>query len=272
MSKALDAWYASLPDFMPADALQEMLEGEAHPEKKVLWLPSDFSKISHVRLGLSELASVEKQLHVGKYRTAGGQGMLTRSEAEIQRASRQVKKWKEVYQCAWRALEQLWGNEVIDKCNISWLQLQPLDNCDCIMLSQWMEEDRFWCAKGEMAEAEAAKRGGGRRELPWIWKMECDLGPTSGGVLGAIEGWTTKVWGAVIRLEWLHAQTSMQQFDEEVHLLTWREQAERQEHEAKLAGRNRFHRKAAAFVHRHVVIFGHLATIVEAHFHEISLK
>ncbi|KAF8575716.1 hypothetical protein K439DRAFT_1623383 [Ramaria rubella] len=269
MSKALDAWYASLPDFMPADVLQETLEGEVHPENEVLQLPSDFSKSSYVRLGLSELASMEKQLRVGqahdaektleyvgveKYRMAGGQGILTRSEANIQRASHQVKKWNEVYQHAWRALERLRGDEVIDERNISWLQLQPLDDCDCIMLSQWMEEDRFWHTKGEMADAEAAKRGGGCRELPWIWKMEFDLGLTSEGVLGAIEGWTTEVQGAVIRLEWLHMQISMQQFDEEVHLLraesacmgwtfcfqerTWQEQAERQEHEAKLAGRN----------------------------------
>ncbi|KAF8573049.1 hypothetical protein K439DRAFT_1625336 [Ramaria rubella] len=182
-----------------------------------------------------------------KYRTAGGQGMLTRSEADIQRASCQVKKWKEVYQHAWRALERLRGDEVIDERNIAWLQLQPLDDCDCIMLSQWLEEDHFWHMKGEMAEAEAAKRGGGRRELPWIWKMEFDLRPTSEGVLGAIEGWTTEE-------------------------RTWREQAERQEHEAKLAGRNQFHCGAAAFAHRHVAIFGRLAATVKAHFHEISLK
>jgi hypothetical protein len=213
MSKALDAWYSSLADFMPADALQEVLGEDSQPEKELLRLPSDFPQESHPRLGLTELADIERQLRVGqahdalrklrtmlglksflvkrKYKTGGGQRALTRSEADIGKAGRQVTKWKEVYQRCWRALERLRGAEAISEHEKAWLQLRELKDGDCVMLSEWIEEHRYWRDQGERKEAAAASKGKGRQELPWIWKLEFELGDAIlGGVDGAIEGWT----------------------------------------------------------------------------------
>ena len=66
MSKALDTWFRGLADFMPGDAVQEIISGEVSPEKAVLGLPSDFDRSLHARLGLEELAIIERQLCVGQ--------------------------------------------------------------------------------------------------------------------------------------------------------------------------------------------------------------
>jgi hypothetical protein len=70
ISKALDAWYASLGDFMLDDSLQELLTEDVWPEKELLWIPSDFAPGSHHWLGLEELAAVERQLRVGQVHDA----------------------------------------------------------------------------------------------------------------------------------------------------------------------------------------------------------
>ncbi|KIJ28988.1 hypothetical protein M422DRAFT_269687 [Sphaerobolus stellatus SS14] len=64
------------------------------------------------------------------------------------------------------------------------------------MLSSWMEEHRLWREKGEIPEAEAAKKekGKGRRELPWIWKMQFrTTKPDADKVSDVLEEWTTEV-------------------------------------------------------------------------------
>ncbi|KIJ43505.1 hypothetical protein M422DRAFT_253062 [Sphaerobolus stellatus SS14] len=69
------------------------------------------------------------------------------------------------------------------------------------MLSSWMEEHRLWWEKGEIPEAEAAKKGKGRRELPWIWKMQFGTTkPDADKVSDAIEEWTTEAMRSNLRL------------------------------------------------------------------------
>jgi len=194
LSKSLDTWFESLPDFLPADALQEAPRHDTSPDKERLQLPSDFSAEARERLGLISLARIEYQLRCGqlydilerlrgalglksflirrKYRLASGQGALLRSETEIDRAGRQVRKWKEVYQRGWRALKELEGSQGTLADDDQGKPLLELRESDCVMLSDWLDDHRFWRQEGEMAEAAAGSKGGGRKELPWFWKMQ----------------------------------------------------------------------------------------------------
>jgi hypothetical protein len=100
------------------------------------------------------------------------------------------------------------------------------------MLSVWMEHHRYWQTQGERAEARAAEmERGGRRELPWIWKMNMPE-DVDDSILEVIEGHTsegelnedlsrklvTDVHSA-IRLEWVRARASRDRFLEEIKLL-----------------------------------------------------
>jgi hypothetical protein len=121
LSKALDAWFQSLTDFIPGDAVQEIISEQQPPEKMILGLPSDFDRNVHHRLGLEALAIMERQMRIGqahdalrqlrtmlglksflvrtKYGPQYGQGQQasTRSEAQISKATKQIRKWKGVY-------------------------------------------------------------------------------------------------------------------------------------------------------------------------------
>ncbi|KIJ41838.1 hypothetical protein M422DRAFT_255163 [Sphaerobolus stellatus SS14] len=95
-------------------------------------------------------------------------------------------------------------------------QLHELTKDDLIMLSSWMEEHHLWREKGEMAEEEAAKKRKGRRELPWIWKMQFGTTePDRDKISEAMDEWTSEA----IRIEWLHAHASLKRFEEEMRLL-----------------------------------------------------
>ncbi|KIJ35186.1 hypothetical protein M422DRAFT_262561 [Sphaerobolus stellatus SS14] len=245
MTKVLEAWYLNLADFLPAEALDEELRTDATPERQKLRLPSDFNRLSHTRLRLNGLAEKAFSIRRGqandaikklrdclgsksflvrrKYKMAGGQGMLLRSESEIQWAQKQVQKWAEVYCRAWQAMGRLRdlgddGGTSLSNGNHGRGKLQQLTDSDLVMLSEWMDEHRLWREKGEIAEAEASKKGKGRRELPWLWKLEIEVTTNMVGhdqVVDAVDKWTTEA----IRIEWLHAQASMERFDEEVRLL-----------------------------------------------------
>jgi len=174
--------------------LQESPRSDTSPEKEKLQLPSDFSAEARERLGLVSLADIEYQLRCGqlydaleklrgalglksflvrrKYKLASGQGALLRSETEIERAGRQVRKWKDVYQRGWRALKALEQGRADPTAADPGKPLLELQDAECIMLSDWLDEHRFWRQEGEMAEATAAAKGGGRKELPWFWKMQ----------------------------------------------------------------------------------------------------
>ncbi|KIJ45389.1 hypothetical protein M422DRAFT_251162 [Sphaerobolus stellatus SS14] len=217
---------------MPSGALEEMDRSDAYPEEESLRLPSNLAQEDHDRLGLTELAETEYQLRIGvaydalknlrsalglksflvrrKRELASGQGVLTRSESAIARAGMQVNKWKEVYRRSRKAMIRLKGSvDSIDP------KLKNLRDDDCIMLSKWMEQHRYWQSQGERAEAEAVDSGnGGRTELPWIWKMNQ---PVEGNdsIAQAIQGCTSEA----IRLEWVHAQASRNRFLEELKLL-----------------------------------------------------
>ncbi|KIJ52305.1 hypothetical protein M422DRAFT_776014 [Sphaerobolus stellatus SS14] len=189
------------------------------------------------RLGLQSLARTEYQLRIGqahdalqklrnalglksflirrKYRLASSQEVLTRSESEIDRAARQVKKWQEVYNRTWNALKELREGSADMGMENAWAQLRGLKDEDCIMLSEWLEEHRFWKEQGEIAEAAAAEKGKGRRELPRFWKIQFKTQEDRDVIDETVEEWAVEV----IRIEWLHAKASMERFDEEVRLI-----------------------------------------------------
>jgi len=194
VARGLETWFAALPDFLPSDALQEAIRSDTTPEKEILRLPSDFSDEARARLGLDTLARIEFELRCGqlydalaklrqalglksflvrrKHHTANTQGPLLRSESEVERAGRHVRKWVEVYQRGWNALNILKGSADRWAADSSWKQLQELKESDCVMLSKWMDDHRVWRERGEIAEAVAAEKGQGKIELPWIWKMQ----------------------------------------------------------------------------------------------------
>jgi len=209
LAKALEEWYTRLNDFMPIDSLEEPLESDPSPEKQVLRLPSDYSRDSYERLGLLVLANTEALLRVaqchdaikklrsalglksfmiqGKYTSGGGQRSLTRSESDIGKAQKQVDKWKDVYRRAWGALGKLRGEGHEDSTGM----LRRLEDDDLVMLSQWMEDHRYWREEGEAAEARAGQRGEGRRTLPWIWKNEFPIHMSGDTLDEAVEKWRT---------------------------------------------------------------------------------
>ena len=126
-----------------------------------------------------------------KYQVASGQGALLRSETEIHRAGCQVKKWKEVYSRGWRALNELKADQIDFPDTHPSKQLQELKDSDCVMLSEWLDEHRFWHDQGEMAESAAAEKGKGKRELPWFWRMQFERpeGEEDDGVGEAVQSW-----------------------------------------------------------------------------------
>jgi len=206
-----------LPDFFPPGILEAAPRSDAPPEKETLSLPSEYPVDVQRRLGLVELGETEWALRIGlahdaliklrqalglksflirkKRRVEGGQGVLTRSESEIGRAGRHVKKWLEVYKRSWQALTHLRDTNPSLGMEESWMRLQELKDNDCIMLSTWMDEHKIWREKGERAESNSREMGQGKRDLPWFWKMQFPTAATStslsDGVYTAIEMWTT---------------------------------------------------------------------------------
>ena len=212
MLKALDSWYDNLCDFMPPDTLHEALRSDVTPEQEILQLPSDFPLSSYERLGLIGLAETKYLLRTGqahdalkklrdalglkgflvkrKYNSADGQRTLLRSETEICRADKVVRKWAEVYRRNWEALGRL--REPGDHNDHGRGILKELKEDDLVMLSSWMDEHRHWQVKGETSEGIAAKKGGGKRELPWIWKLEFGRDVSGDEVKIAVDEWTTE--------------------------------------------------------------------------------
>jgi len=124
-----------------------------------------------------------------KYNLSSGQGALLRSETEIDRASRQVQKWKEVYQRGWRALRNLEADQEDLSVDHPSKQLLALRDEDCIMLSEWLDDHQFWREGGEMAAAAAEAKGGGRKELPWFWKMQFQAPEMADEVSETVMNW-----------------------------------------------------------------------------------
>ena len=216
LRRALDAWFELIPDFFPPGILEAAPRSNAFPENETLSLPSEYAADIQKRLGLVGLGQTEWLLRLGlahdalgklrqalglksflirkKRRMAGGQGILLRSEAEITRAGRHIKKWREVYKRSWKALTCLLDTNPDLGSEESWTRLQELKDEDCIMLSQWIDDHRLWQEKGERAEAAASEKGKGKRDLPWFWKMQFPAAETStslsDNVHSAIETWT----------------------------------------------------------------------------------
>ncbi|KIJ52773.1 hypothetical protein M422DRAFT_242686 [Sphaerobolus stellatus SS14] len=152
LMKALNSWYASLPEFMPPEALQEILRG------------------------LKLLAETEFMLRTGQANDALKKlrEALGLKSFLIQCAQWQVDKWAEVYWWAWVAMGKL--RDPDNNANHGRGRLKQLTQDDLVMLSAWMEQHRVWKEKGEVAQADAAKRGKGGQDLPWIWKLEFETG------------------------------------------------------------------------------------------------
>ncbi|KIJ30954.1 hypothetical protein M422DRAFT_267475 [Sphaerobolus stellatus SS14] len=220
--KTLEEWSKTLKDFMPPEALQEESVMELLPEKEKLRVPSDYSQDSHERLGLMVLARTEYRLRVAQAydalkkirealdlksfmvrqkHTNAGQAALLRSETAIERAQRQVDKWAEVYERAWDAMESLREGDTNQRHDNGRLKFLNRGR-DLIILSKWLEEQKFWRERGEVAEATAARKGEGRQELSWIWKVEFQVGTAPDMIENAVQG----LMAEAIRLEWLHAK------------------------------------------------------------------
>jgi len=70
--------------------------------------------------------------------------------------------------------------------------LRELNDEDGIMLLEWMEENWIWRKEGERAEAAAREQGGGRRSVPWFWKIQFDIwGDDIDSIKGAVRNGTT---------------------------------------------------------------------------------
>ncbi|KIJ41631.1 hypothetical protein M422DRAFT_255248 [Sphaerobolus stellatus SS14] len=219
LSQLVDGWFRNVGDFMPVNAINEVQTANAGPENAHLCLPSEFPQIEHNRLGIADHALIERELRIGqaydalkklrnqlglksflvrRKRQNPGYTMATRAETEIKKVDGHVKKWRKVYESAWKALEVLRGDGII-----------PHEH-------HWLTDQAYWKDLGERQTAEATRKGEGPKQLPWIWKIELDIEETSlEGIEGAIEGWTNEA----IRLEWLYARASYERWDEETKLL-----------------------------------------------------
>ncbi|KIJ30786.1 hypothetical protein M422DRAFT_267617 [Sphaerobolus stellatus SS14] len=210
LSQVIDSWFHKLSDFMLVAAIE-----------------------NHARLGITDHPLIECELRIGQAHDAlkklctqlglksflvrrkqgsPGYSVTMQAETEIQIVDRHVRKWRKVYEHAWKALESLRGNQGIPTEHRVWLQIRPLLREDCVMLGDWMADQAYWRKMGERSAVEATQQGYGPKELSWIWKIELDLeGETLEGVKGIVEGWTNKA----IRLEWLHAKASSEHWEEE---------------------------------------------------------
>ncbi|KIJ38566.1 hypothetical protein M422DRAFT_258678 [Sphaerobolus stellatus SS14] len=187
---------------MPPGALQEPLTMEPAPENGKLSFLSDFDREIYEWLELTTLADTEFLLRKGQanealkhlreslglksflvrrnHSVSEGQIAKCRSEPEIENADWRVQKWAEVYR---RAFQAMW-------------KLTPLGD--------------------DGNHAGWRSIGCGRRELPWIWKMQFGTTkPDADKVSDVIEEWTTEA----MRIEWLHAQASVNRFEEGMKLL-----------------------------------------------------
>jgi hypothetical protein len=197
---------------MPGDAIDALEGTSTTPEMVILGLPSDFPSESHATLGIGDLAVLERRLRVAqahdalqKLRTtlglksflvreryAGhGYTISTRTTSEIKRAECNVSKWRAIYTNAWNALERLRDGKPIPSKEMLWRKLRPLQNEDCIMLSEWLESQRYWQEQGERQAEIASRQKKGPKPIPWIWKLEYDLdGKPIEGVEGILKGMT----------------------------------------------------------------------------------
>lgn len=304
---------------MPPDALHMNIAGEITPENEKLRLPSDFKTDTHEALGLTVLAETEYQLRLGllndslkqlrkclglkaflvrrKYNLASGQKVLTRSEAAIDRAASHVRKWREIYKRCRSAVIQLKGEKNVPK------QYQILKDSDCVMLGEWLDEHTFWQTEGQCAEFKAGTDSQGRRELPWIWKMNFEGIVNPDELTKAVDEWSEEGKSSVFlffftnslklivatRLEWVHARASVHRLEEEVILLHaeservgktfdyfqrhWKGQADtwrcrRQQGEVFKNGG--VQRGAEAAAHRKVAMFARLARAANRRFEEVE--
>lgn len=170
--------YDTLRMLAPGLPNDDLNPGDAHDDRVVL--PSSYNSRDRERFMVQGLGQLEVELRVGQLhdvldhirrglgvrslltrhsRQQGhGYDLATRSQAAIRRAQVDVDNWKLVYRRVWASLANLQPTVLQLK------GLQELRDADLIMLSEWMEDERFR-----------------REQLPWIWTVLTTALPAPGG-------------------------------------------------------------------------------------------
>lgn len=169
--------------------LSQLTPKEAH--KDPILLPSQLSPTQQQQFGMVKLAQQEAWLCVGlafdallKLRKAlavrswltchahktSGYSVNTRTQETFKHAEVSVQQWAKAYQRSWDALVKLEAEEPILH------GLQPLQPGDLLLLSTWLEEERY--------------RDQGST-LPWIWAV-APLPQQDVNMTAAIQDWGDK--------------------------------------------------------------------------------
>ena len=160
--------------FLDAEAEWEEEEvAEITAERALIWLPSSFTKLERVRMGLQEVGEVEAELREGqandalealrvglaekslRFRTevkpAKSQRTMTRAWDSIHRADKQIRVAVQCYRLAHRALEGLGVSSALLN------QYKEIQKKDLKMSRDVVEENRI---------------GQRSSELPWFWRLD----------------------------------------------------------------------------------------------------
>lgn len=141
------------------------------PHKDPITLPSNFDPDKWSKYGLVHLVTIEQKLRIGQAfdcleklkkalgvrsfltrhaRKSNGYTVATRAQETLRRAEVTVKQWAAAYRRVWGALMEL-------ETPASKLRgLRPLLDTDLVLLSSWLEEEKY------------RDRG---TTLPWIWAL-----------------------------------------------------------------------------------------------------
>lgn len=159
------------------------------PHKDPILMPSRLSRQQRKQFGMVKLARHEQRLRIGlafdaldKLRKAlgirsfltrharkfNGYNINTRTQETLKRAELTVKQWSAAYQRSWEALMRL------DAAGSSLQGLRPLESEDLVLLSTWLEEERY------------RDRG---TALPWIWSV-VPLSQDTADVTAAVQEWS----------------------------------------------------------------------------------
>ncbi|KAG8915030.1 hypothetical protein FRC00_008546 [Tulasnella sp. 408] len=166
--------------------LSQLTPKEVH--KDPILLPSQLSPAQQQQFGMVKLAQQEERLRIGlafdallKLRKAlgvrswltrharktSGYSVNTRTQETFKRAEMSVQQWAKAYQRSWDALMKLGAQEP------ALHGLQPLQPGDLLLLSTWLEEERYRNQDST---------------LPWIWAV-APLPQQDVNVTAAIQDW-----------------------------------------------------------------------------------
>ncbi|KAG9017173.1 hypothetical protein FRB90_001477 [Tulasnella sp. 427] len=180
------------------------------PHKDPIIVPSGLSVTHRQTFNMIRLAKHEQKLRIGlafnalerlrkalgvrsfltrHIRKRDGYAANTRTQETFKQAEINVKQWSALYRRSWDALNRLDTDE-------SALQgLRPLDNKDLILLSTWLEQEKY--------------RDRGSR-LPWIWSV-APVAQDGRDLVSTVQDWGEE--------EWVHAKAALDWWLEKNHLL-----------------------------------------------------